>query len=157
MIHQFYNLAKVFHIVGITATAGIALIDLLISRYFWMVYRESTPDGIIIERLLMRLQRVMAIGMMLTLVSGVVMMAYLHTVWGPQVWFRIKMLVLAIVIINGLSFRRVLGKRIHARVMAEPDSAWVNLASLRSGITTVQLIQLTLFSVLFILSVFKFN
>jgi hypothetical protein len=157
MNQQVYDIAKVLHVVGIVAAAGMSLMDLVIFRYFWKLYQQHASEGIVVERLLVRLQRVMAIGMMLIIVSGVTMMYYLHTVWGQQLWFRIKFGILLVIIINSLAFRRTLGRRIHAHVIAETGSFWVQQGSLRSGITSVQWIQVILFVIIFILSVFKFN
>jgi hypothetical protein len=157
MNQQVYDIAKVLHIVGIAAAAGMSVIDLVIFRHFWKIYPQHTGEGLAIERLLLRLQRVTAIGMMLIVVSGVIMMYYLHTVWGPQLWFRIKMGVLLLIIINGLALRRRLGNRIHARVAAEPNGLWIEHSTLRPGITTIQLIQFVLFVVIFTLSVFRFS
>jgi uncharacterized membrane protein len=105
MNQQVYDFAKTLHIVGITAAAGMSLIDLIIFRYFWNVYQQHTSEGIVIERLLVRLQRVMAVGMMLIVVSGVMMMYYLHAIWSQQLWFRIKMGALALIIINVFQLR----------------------------------------------------
>jgi len=152
-----YDLAKVLHIAGIVAAAGIGLIDLILFRYFWNIYGQHTGEGIVVERVLMRLQRVMAIGMALIIISGVMMMFYLHAVWGQQLWFRIKMGILLLIVVNGLVFRRRLGNRIHARVIAEPNGLWITQGSLRGGLTVVQLVQLLLFIIIFTLSVFKFS
>ncbi|MCD9019938.1 hypothetical protein [Parachryseolinea silvisoli] len=157
MNQQVYDIAKTLHIVGISVAAGTSLIDLILLQYFWNIYRFRIQEGVVIERLVGRLQRVAAVGLMLIVLSGVTMMFYLHTVWGPQLWFRIKMGVLLLIIINGLSFRRVLGKRIHARVMQESTVRWTQQGSLRSGVTVVQLMQLVFFLVIFVLSVFRFN
>jgi hypothetical protein len=157
MNQQVYDIAKTLHIVGISVAAGTSLIDLILLQYFWNIYRLQIQEGVVIERLVGRLQRVAAVGMMLIVLSGVTMMFYLHTVWAPQLWFRIKMGVLILIIINGLSFRRILGKRIHARVMQESTVRWTQQGSLRSGVTVVQLVQLVFFLVIFVLSVFRFN
>jgi hypothetical protein len=157
MNQQVYDIAKVLHIAGIVGAAGTCLIDLIIFRYFWNIYPQHTTEGVAIEHLLTRLQRVMAIGMMLIIISGVMMMFYLHAVWGQQLWFRVKMGLLLLIVFNGLAFRRALGNRIHTRVAAEPNGLWVHQASVRLRITTVQLVQLTLFVIIFALSVFKFN
>lgn len=157
MNQQVYDIAKTLHIVGISVAAGTSLIDLILLQYFWNIYRLRIQEGVVIERLVGRLQRVAAVGLMLIVLSGVTMMFYLHTVWGPQLWFRVKMGLLLLIIINGLSFRRVLGKRIHARVMQESTVRWTQQGSLRSGVTVVQLMQLVFFLVIFVLSVFRFN
>jgi hypothetical protein len=157
MNQQVYDIAKTLHIVGISVAAGMSLVDLILLQYFWSIYRLHLQEGVVIERLVGRLQRVAAVGMVLIILSGVTMMFYLHAVWGQQLWFRIKMGVLLLIILNGLSFRRVMGKRIHARVMQESTVRWTEQGSLRSGVTLVQLAQLVFFLVIFVLSVFRFN
>jgi hypothetical protein len=157
MNQQVYDIAKTLHIVGISVAAGMSLVDLILLQYFWSIYRLHLQEGVVIERLVGRLQRVAAVGMVLIILSGVTMMFYLHAVWGQQLWFRIKMGVLLLIILNGLSFRRVMGKRIHARVMQESTVRWTEQGSLRAGVTLVQLAQLVFFLVIFVLSVFRFN
>jgi len=157
MNQQIYDTAKTLHIVGLTVAAGMSILDLILYQYFWGLYPQRAQEGVVIERLAGRLQRVTAIGMMLIVISGITMMFYLHSVWGQQLWFRIKMIVLLLIIVNGLSFRRILGARIHKRVTQEPDGLWTQQGSLQPGLTSVQIIQLMFFIVIFILSVFRFN
>ncbi|MBT1684982.1 hypothetical protein [Dawidia soli] len=152
MNQQVYDAAKTLHIAGITVAAGMSLMDLILFRYFWNSDPRQPQEGILIEKIIGRLQRVMGIGMLLTIAAGVTMMVYLHAVWGQQLWLRVKMGILLLLIINALSFRRILGKRIHARMTQEQ-----NVQTLRSGMTAVQLTQLVLFLVIFVLSVFRFN
>jgi len=148
-----YDLAKVLHIIGIVAAAGISLIDFILFRYFRKVYALNTGEGVVVEGILRRLQRVMAVGMMLIVISGVMMMFYLHAVWGQQLWFRIKIGVLVLIIINGLLFRRRLGNRIHASSASRHE--WGH--ALRVSVTAAQIVQLVLFVIIFTLSIFKFN
>lgn len=157
MNQQVYDAAKTLHIVGITVAAGMSLMDFILFRYFWNSAPRQPQESILIEKIIGRLQRVMSIGMLLTIAAGVTMMVYLHAVWGQQLWLRIKMGILLLLIINALSFRRILGKRIHARVTQAQNMQALQSRSLRSGMTAVQITQLVLFLVIFVLSVFRFN
>jgi hypothetical protein len=93
--------------------------------------------------------------MLLILISGITMMVKLHEVWGAQLWFRIKMAVLLLVIINGLGFRRMLGTRLKKVIAGY--TAVENWGILKRNFTIVQFVQLALFVLIFILSIFKFN
>lgn len=157
MNQEVYAIAKIVHIVGISVAAGTSLLDLILLQYGWNIYRRHIQEGLVIERLVGRLQRLAGIGIGLLILSGVTMMFYLHAVWGQQLWLRIKMGVLFLIILNALTFRRILGRRIHTRMMQEPDARWTHAGSLRPGITLVQLVQILFFLVIFVLSVFKFN
>ena len=153
-----YNMALVTHIVGITLMAGATFIDFIIFKQFWKAYPSDKPKSIVIEDMLHRLQRFMGVGMLVILVSGVVMMVYLHQVWGQQIWFRVKMGVLVLVIINGLGIRRSMGSKLKRLLTEESLSDFDGKRSgLKSNITLVHAFQLLFFLIMFTLSVFKFN
>jgi len=153
-----YNIALVTHIVGITLMAGATFIDFIVFQLFWKAYPSDKTKSIVIEDMLHRLQRFMGIGMLVILVSGVVMMAYLHEVWGQQIWFRVKMGVLVLVIINGLGIRRRMGSKLKRLLTEEslPDFDGKR-SMLKRNITLVHAFQLLFFLIMFTLSVFKFN
>ncbi|MBV7529864.1 hypothetical protein [Chitinophaga sp. sic0106] len=144
MSFTLYYAALVLHVAGITMMAGTSFTDLIVFRAFNAA--DISKKQVLLE-LLNKLQRLIGIGMGVILVSGVAMMAKMHEVWGTQLWFRIKMILLLVVIFNGLGLRRVLGNRLDKS--ADPK--------LSNKLYLVQVIQLLLFVLLFTLSIFKFN
>ena len=108
----FYNMFLVLHIMGVTLMAGTSFIDFIVFRLFLKNFREDVSKSLAIEDQLNRLQRFLGIGMLLILISGIGMMVRLHEVWGAQLWFRIKMGILLVVIFNGLALRRIFGGRL---------------------------------------------
>ena len=159
MSATFYNAALVLHIVGITMMAGTSFIDYITFRFFYKTYATDTAKGLVLESYLYNLQRFLGIGMLLILASGITMMVKLHNVWGAQLWFRIKMGLLLLVIINGLGLRRMLGLRLR-KTLSNGTAAIVmgeKWNTIKRNFTMVQFIQILLFITIFILSVFKFN
>ena len=159
MSATFYNAALVLHIVGITMMAGTSFIDYITFRFFYKTYATDTAKGLVLESYLYNLQRFLGIGMLLILASGITMMVKLHDVWGAQLWFRIKMGLLLLVIINGLGLRRMLGLRLR-KTLSNGTAAIVmgeKWNTIKRNFTMVQFIQILLFITIFILSVFKFN
>jgi hypothetical protein len=112
MSATFYNIALVTHIVGITIMAGTTFIDFVTFRAFCSVFKTDKDKSSVLENYLYKLQRFLGIGMLLILASGIMMMVKLHEVWGAQLWFRIKMVVLLLIIINGLGLRRMVGSKL---------------------------------------------
>ena len=155
MSATLYNIALVTHIVGITIMAGTTFIDFITFRIFCKVFETDKEKGLVLENYLHKLQRFLGIGMLVILVSGVAMMIKLHEVWGAQLWFRIKMGVLLLIIINGLGLRRMVGSKLK-KVVAN-NSVAENWNRVKRSFTTVQLIQMLLFIIIYVLSVFKFN
>ncbi len=131
-----YQSSLVGHIIGITLMAGASFIDLAAFRALRKISQTDPQKVAVLSLYFNKLQRFMGFGMLLILVSGVLMMIKLHAVWGAQLWFRIKMGLVLLVIFNGLALRRRVGE---------------------SRVPVVQTIQVSLFIIIFILSVFKFN
>ena len=159
MSATFYNAALVLHIVGITMMAGTSFIDYITFRFFYKTYATDTAKGLVLESYLYNLQRFLGIGMLLILASGITMMVKLHDVWGAQLWFRIKMGLLLLVIINGLGLRRMLGLRLR-KTLSNGTAAIVmgeKWNTIKRYFAMVQFSQILLFITIFILSVFKFN
>ena len=158
-MNTVYNAALVLHVMGITAMAGTTLIDFVLFQQFWKTLPNSKDKSIVLEDTLHRLQKFMGFGMLLIIISGIIMMFYLHHVWGQQLWFRVKMGLLLLIIINGLGLRRALGNKLKKQLNSfggDGDLTHVRPA-LKKNITTVLVTQLFFFIIIFVLSVFKFT
>jgi len=158
-MNPIYPAALVLHIIGITVMGGATVVDYLGFRTFWATLLHDKPRAIVHLQTGTLYQRLMGIGMLLIIISGVTMMVFMHAVWGQQMWFKIKFALLFIVIINGLGIRRMLGsklnKSIHS-INAETEMT-LTFSKIRRNISLVHGLQFILFVAIFILSVFKFN
>jgi hypothetical protein len=154
-----YYSALVIHIIGIILMAGTTFIDVVIFQQFWKFFPIDINKSDFTATIIYKLQKFIRIGMLTILLSGVTMMYYLHEVWGAQVWFKIKIGIVLLIIINGLVTRRRLGLKLK-RFLADTatvmnlDAKW---SLLKRNITTFHLLQVLFFVIIFILSVFKFN
>ncbi len=159
MSSTLYDAALVGHIIGITIMAGTTFIDFITFRAFWKAFINDGPKSLIMEDYLYKLQKFIGIGMLVILISGVIMMVKMHEIWGAQTWFRIKMGILLLIIINGFVFRRILGSRLR-KALAEylpGKTAMERVYPLKRQFTAVQVIQMLLFVIIYVLSVLKFN
>ncbi|CAL1517463.1 hypothetical protein [Chitinophaga sp. MM2321] len=155
---NIYHIALVGHIVGITMMAGTTFVDFIAFKQSGKVFASDKTKSPAMEDMLSGLQKIIGIGMLLILISGILMMVYMHQVWGEQTWFRVKMGILLLIIINGI-IRRRMGtgwKKLLAGTPSDPGFD-TKLSRMKSNITTVQVLQLLFFLVIFTLSVFKFN
>jgi hypothetical protein len=86
-------------------------------------------------------------------------MVKLHEVWGAQIWFRIKMGMLLLIIINGLGLRRMMGSKLKKALAGNLSGNLFTRETdtIKRNLTAVQLIQMLLFIIIYVLSVFKFN
>ena len=93
--------------------AGTSFIDFMGFRILYKAYPADRVKVLVFNDYLYRLQRFMGFGMLIILASGVAMMIKLHALWGAQLWFRIKMGFLLLIIINGLLLRRNAGNALN--------------------------------------------
>lgn len=153
-----YNIALVTHVVGITLAAGATVFDFVITSVNWQNHSRSILDSFVSETILNKVLRLLGVGMLLIILSGIGMMIFLHGVWGQQTWFRIKMIILILIIVNAVVFRRLLAIRFQKLLSAETgDVASLQLLDVRRNIRIVQVVQMILFVTIFALSVFKFQ
>jgi hypothetical protein len=159
MNQNIYQAALVLHVAGITMMGGATVVDYLAFRKFWASLMHARTRAITLLEVGTTCQRIMGIGMLLIIISGVAMMAIMHGVWGEQIWFRVKFGLLLLIILNGLGIRRILASRLSRQVHdISPEVDVTNMFSkLQMGLSLVHAVQFILFIGVFVLSIFKFN
>ena len=150
--------ALVLHIIGLTMVVGATLSDYVAFKQFWKQYRQDKQKGVAVLQALSRFPRIIGIGFVIIILTGVTMMAIMHGAFGTQLWFRIKMIIVLLVIGGGLLVGRRNGIRL--RTLVATDSAGTDqtqeLYKVKSRIGSFHIVQLLLFVLIFILSVFRF-
>ncbi|MBC9798068.1 hypothetical protein [Sinomicrobium weinanense] len=154
-----YHMALVIHITGLTTMAGITLGNYVMTRQFWKQYAIDKHRGIAIHQTISRLEILIRIGIGLLILSGISMMALTQGVFGEHTWFRTKMGLLLIIIFNDL----IVGRRQRSRLKkllsegASDQNEQQKLLKIKANINILYMAQITLFLIIFVLSVFKFN
>lgn len=139
--------------------AGTTFIDYVAFKAFGKVFQVNNNKALVLGSYLYKLQQFLGIGMLIILISGVMMMVQLHEIWGAQLWFRIKMGILLLIIINGLGLRRMVGAKLNM-VLAEDlsgSSVEGKWNAVKRKFNMVEYIQMLMFIIIYVLSVFKFN
>ena len=156
---NFYHFALVTHIIGFTMMAGITLADFVTTKQFWKQYANDKPKAIAINSAMAKFPKFFGIGIILLILSGVTMMAITNGAFGEQVWFRIKFGLVIIIILNGLAIGRRQGTKLRKLLSHETPDENTNARFLKvkSNLNWFHITQITLFTTIFVLSVFKFN
>ena len=156
---MLFNASLWLHIIGITLLAGTTVVDFVLTRKFWAFYAINPQEGILVKKMLNRLPALIGIGTGLVLLSGIGMMAVFHTVFGAMLWFRIKIVLVLLVILNAILFGRRQGARLNRLLIAgaSQPADQQSLDQIRRNMNLFHLTQLTLLLIIFFLSAFKFN
>ncbi|WP_315814767.1 hypothetical protein [Paraflavitalea speifideaquila] len=156
---MIYQASLWFHIIGITLLAGTTVTDFVLTRKFWTFYAKDRTEGILVRKMSDKLPLLIVAGIVLILLSGVGMMTILHSVLGLMLWFRIKMALVVVVILNGVVFGRRLATQLNRLLAAGPAQTpdEQSLNRVKRNLQLFHIAQLALFGIIFLLSAFKFN
>jgi len=147
------------HIIGLTAAAGATLTGYVTSLKFLPQYKKNKEQGIVIMHTLSIFPRIAGIGLLLIILSGVLMISASGGGYGQMLWFRLKMIVVVLIIGTTLFVKRRLDSRLHKKVLEDTphndQSREIEIVTTR--IRYVQLFLLSFFIIIFILSTFRFN
>lgn len=147
------------HLIGLASATGTTIASYIISLQFRIQYAQDKQKGFAIIQATSKLPMVAGMGMLLLILSGVMMMAATNGFYGEQLWFRIKMILVVLVIGSSIFLTRRLGKRLAEWVpddMIHGNRAG-QIENLAARVAYTQLFLLSLFIVIFVLSTFRFN
>jgi hypothetical protein len=146
------------HMIGLTTVAGVTLANYITSRQFRMQYAIDKQKGLAIMQAISKLPMVAGIGLLLQIVSGMLMMAATGGGFGEQLWFKIKMIFVILVIGSVIFLNRGLQRRLHNWVASDmvDGNRSQQIKNLAGRIGYLQLFLLSLFLIIFLLSVYKF-
>lgn len=141
---------------SLVVMAGITLADYFSYLSFWKYFDQRERLTALLN-LMGGLRRVAGIGAAFLILTGFGMMALTHGVFGEQLWFRIKIALVVVIIVNSLVFGRRQVKKLRKLMEApEPQSA-EDTRRIKSNLNLFHIIQIGLFMLIIFLSIFKFN
>lgn len=145
------------HLLALILMAGTTFIDFINYRMFWKLlnHQRKQADGILSASA--KFPKLIGIGAGFLIITGIGMMALTHGVWAQQLWFRIKMIFVLLLILNSVFY----GNRLSAQLRAiagldTPDLAH-QLLSLKGKLQTFHLLQFGFLLMIIFLSAYKFN
>src|SRR5256885_8841455 len=100
------QLFLVLHIVGFTTMAGTVLVDFSINRRLNRYLTSDKPKALSILESTAMFPALIGIGVGLLIFTGVGMVIILKGSVASMLWFRIKMILVVLVMINGAGIMR---------------------------------------------------
>lgn len=144
----------VLHISGIALMAGTFFAGFLTNGQLWKCLPDDKDQALTIVRATSRFRMAQAVGGGVIVLGGVIMMIAVHGAFMHQVWFKIKMGVLGLLIVNMIIVERPAARKLKKMLCGEDVSAMV---ATRRRLTLFYLLQLGMFLFIFVVSAYKFN
>ncbi len=151
--HSVYLIFLILHLSAFALFTGTFVANIITGNQLW---HYSKKDTAITRALLVttdKYARIMGICLGLIVTAGILMMVNMHKVYGDQLWMRIKIgLVLIIIVFRILSTKSFnqFKRRLNNEAMASFDD-------IRKRLTLFQVVQLVLIGGIIILSVCRFS
>ncbi len=145
------------HLIGLIMIAGSTLINFMVYKQFWTQYALDREKGVTIIQTISRLTALTAIGGLVLILSGVAMMAVTKGVFDQFLWFKIKMAILLLLILNVVLVGRRNFVKLRKTVKTPDMDSGGTIAYLKRNISGYQYAQIIFLLLIILLSVFKFN
>lgn len=147
------------HIIGLVMIAGATLISYISYRYFWKQYGQDKQKAFTVMSAMSRFSSLAGIGLGLMILSGVLMMYATHGVFHSQLWFRVKMFIVLLIVLNSIALARLQGRKLGKLLQAQRSGGeeLQKLQAVRGRINVFHISQLCLLLLIFFLSAFRFN
>jgi hypothetical protein len=149
---QLLPVLLTLHLIGLVTMAGTTIVDYIALKTLWKLPDQQT--GLL--QLSGNFSVLIRIGAAVLITSGFGMMFVTHGVFGEMLWFRIKFAIVIILVINGIIGTKQ-SNRFKALFTDKISDSMPQLNNLKVKLNRFYISQLAMFSLIIILSAFKFN
>ena len=144
----------VLHITGFTLMAGTIAADFAINRRLGKYLLTDKSKARSMLEGAAGFPALIGFGGLLLLTTGIGMVILFKGAVARMLWFRIKMILVVLVILNGSLVLRRQGSRL--RVLLAENGGNNQILALKRTMSVFHVIELLLFLIIFFLSVFQF-
>lgn len=146
------NIFLIAHLTGLALMAGTTVADTVTFNTFSKSLQIDGKPSLTLLALMDKFSALLGIGAALLIISGTGMMIITHGAFAHQIWFRIKLVLILALILNGF----VVGGRQKSKLKKYLDAGEQPETAIRN-IKLFYLSQMGLFLTIILLSIFKFN
>ena len=135
--------------------AGTTFADYFTFRQMLKYLRQDAQKAIAVNTATARFSMLMGLGLALLILSGVLMVSVYGHAFTTQVWFRVKMGIVLLILLNGVLIARPSMTKL--RKLLPLGENGKEVSALQKKISIFHITQFLLFVLVFVLSVFRFS
>jgi hypothetical protein len=152
----FLQLDLILHITGFTIMAGTILADFAIGRRLDKYILSDRSKAITILDTTAGLGRLIGIGAGLLILTGLGMVSIFKGGVTQMLWFKIKMVLVLLVILNGTLILQRGTKTLKTLLQSNDADTNDRISTLKARLTIFHSLELLLFFIIFVLSILRF-
>ncbi len=145
------------HITSLVVMAGTTVIDYITYRTFWELADKNDSRARGLLPMMEKYGAVVRAGGAMLLITGIAMLAWVDGVWWHQRWFKIKMVLVVLLVLNGAFVGNKNGVAFRKQIETTTSGLEQSASSLRITLNRFYITQLTLFFIIILLSTIKFD
>lgn len=151
--HSVYLIFLIIHVSAFALFTGTLIANMVHSNQLWLYAGKDATITQTLFNTTGKYNRIMGICLGVAVLMGIGMMIQMHQVYGPMLWFRIKIGLLIVLMVVRILYSRNLGvlkKGIN-------NEKAISFTEVRKKISLFQLLSIIIIGCIIILSVSKFN
>jgi len=153
------RITLVLHLIALTMAVGITIANAIAFKQFWKLYYNNKEHGLSAFRAITKFRVFGIIGLMVLILTGLILLWLFNWTLGELLWFKIKMFIVVLLFVNGFTMGRITSEKLETLLRQEAGSTDLqpDTKRLRRHLIIFHFTQLTLFTLIIILAVFRFN
>ncbi len=151
------QICLIMHLMGLTLMAGTTVAEYITFNTFSKLLGKERERSFSLLDLMKKLSGLLGLGAALLILSGIGLFIITRDVFIHQLWFRIKLALILILILNGFLVGSRQGSRLKNSINENGVHANEQATKAIRNLRIFYRVQMGIFFVIIVLAVFKFN
>ncbi|WP_426672172.1 hypothetical protein ACPPVU_13180 [Mucilaginibacter sp. McL0603] len=147
----------VLHLIGLTLMAGTTVAEFIIFGNFAKMYDNERQRSLSLLEVMKKLSMLLGLGGALLILSGIGLFTVTGGAFAHQIWFKIKLSLILVLILNGFLVGGRQELKLKTSINANDRQYDEQIKRPILNLKIFYLVQMGIFFVIIILSVFKIN
>ena len=145
------------HLAGLTMMAGTTIIDFFTFKTFCRLMSDDINKASGLLPLMSAYGSFLRAGAVILILTGASMFILLDGIWWQQLWFKIKMGLVVLLMLNGMLVGNKNGLRLRSMAYKGLPDLVRQTADIRDNLNRFYMTQLVIFSLIILASAIKFD
>lgn len=156
-MNLIFRMLLALHIIGIIIMAGTTMIDYLTYKTFWKFADTGDHRLFSLIPLMAKYGMFVRTGAITIILTGIILFVWNNGAIWAQPLFRVKMVLVIALILNGLLVGNKQGHKLRETVMAHASGFQEYTTAIREIMTWFYPVQLSLFALIIFISMVRFT
>jgi hypothetical protein len=153
----FLRILLVLHLTGLVIMAGTTVVDYFTFKTFCRLADEGDNRSLGLLPIMARYGELLRTGAVIIIITGIGMLVWTGGVWWVQTWFKVKIALVILLVLNGILVGNIQGVKFRKIFTDNSPDLMQQTTDISANLNRFYLMQLTLFFVIMLLSVIKLD